>query len=1146
MRSLRFVAAVFILAAPVYAATFGTVVANGASYSDIALDETRSQLYLVNTALSRVEIYNTRTRAALPSITVDSGPESAALSRDGRFLFVTAYAGAVLDVIDLTQNRVATRVTLPSNPEGVAVGADGRVLISAVAVGTNTTNTLLIYDPASGAVTSVAVPPPAPTPPVLPPPNNRAFNSPRGRLLATPDGKTIVGSNGTSNTAKVVFVFEVASGTVLRSRAVANLSSTLSVAPDGSRFMAGSTLFETSTLQVLAQENAANAPFAFPTGNNGNFNLQQNQGGSVFAPDGNAIYAAFNMAPIGSATGTHTVELLINDPDNLLIRLGIQLPENMAGKMVIESTGANIYALSDSGFTALPIGNITSSPLAQPDSQIVLLTNDQCGVYAAQNSATTPVSNLGRGRFTATLQAFTAGAANNNNTPGGIFALPGLGGGGAGGGIVLPLPGGGGIVIPIPGRPGVPGVPTPGTPGIGGAFPTPGGGGTTTAAAATPNGPVATVINGANGVTIGFRYNAGAAANPGTVGPSDFTILSPEAINIPGNVHAYQNNRSSESQGTIMPIPLNASAGEGLTDIVLDSARQRVYVTNSGQNRIEVYDIAKKRFIAPIKVGQLPHGMALSSDGVTLYVANTGGESISIVNLDQAVQTGRVAFPPLPFNAAVTLSTPQAIAAAGRGPQFVMSDGTLWKINGTQAVPRQLNPSVFGATARTVGGGNPAIWSMAATPGGEYVMLMTGTGNAYLFDDAADEFTLARQVLTAPLTGYVGPVTAGPQGRYFSVGGAILNASLAPITSSAGTTSPRGRPVAAVAAVGPNAIALFSTPVRANATSTVADAGMIEIYNPLNPLLPQIAPALEGAPSVVTGNGRANAFARTMAVDAANQTAYAITASGLSIIPLAQAAAVNPATLPAVNTGGVVNLADYTSTLGTGSLLTIFGRNLAASTASATVTPLPTILGGTCVTLNNQALPLTLASPGQVNAQIPTTLAAGRWPLVVHSLTNTAASLSTTVTVAKYAPAVLVGGANNQPAVLHLDGSFVDKDHPASRDERLLIFATGLGPTTGGTVVTGRAAPTTPLAEVCKDIAACDKTLDVFFGPPTDSRSRVVVEWSGMVPGLVGVYQINVYVPGTHIKGDAVPVTLKIANVSNSSTGPVAPKIAVD
>ena len=56
------------------------------------------------------------------------------------------------------------------------------------------------------------------------------------------------------------------------------------MSPDGSKFMAGLVLFETETLQVLAQQNASNSPFVFPGGGTNNFNLQQNQGGSVFSP----------------------------------------------------------------------------------------------------------------------------------------------------------------------------------------------------------------------------------------------------------------------------------------------------------------------------------------------------------------------------------------------------------------------------------------------------------------------------------------------------------------------------------------------------------------------------------------------------------------------------------------------------------------------------------------------------------------------------------------------------------------------------------------------------------------------------------------------------------------------------------------------
>ncbi|HZL56128.1 MAG TPA: hypothetical protein VFC21_03560, partial [Bryobacteraceae bacterium] len=362
----------FLLASNAPGATFGTVVApaGGASYSDIVLDQSRSQLYLVNTAINAVDIYNIKTKLFQTSIQTDTQPVSAALSRDSRYLYVSAYTAAAVDVIDLNNGQVINRITLPTNPEGLAVGADGKVLITAVGTGTATTNTLLIFDAPGAlagngnALSAVPVPPAAATPPTLPAPSGRAYNSYRSRLLATPDGKWIVGVNGTSTTARVVFLFESASGSVLRTRSVTNLSTTLAIAPDGSKFMAGPTLFNAQTLQVMAQENAANAPFAFPATNN--FNLQTNQGGSVFSPDGSVIYSAFDVAPIGAPKPSIT-ELLLNDPDNLLITLGLEMPENLAGKMVIDSAGAGIYAISDSGFMILPVSNISQSPIAVPN-----------------------------------------------------------------------------------------------------------------------------------------------------------------------------------------------------------------------------------------------------------------------------------------------------------------------------------------------------------------------------------------------------------------------------------------------------------------------------------------------------------------------------------------------------------------------------------------------------------------------------------------------------------------------------------------------------------------------------------------------------------------------------------------------------------
>jgi uncharacterized protein (TIGR03437 family) len=233
---------------------------------------------------------------------------------------------------------------------------------------------------------------------------------------------------------------------------------------------------------------------------------------------------------------------------------------------------------------------------------------------------------------------------------------------------------------------------------------------------------------------------------------------------------------------------------------------------------------------------------------------------------------------------------------------------------------------------------------------------------------------------------------------------------------------------------------------------------------------------------------------------------------------------------------GIVNIANFQPSVAPGSLVSMFGSNL-ASTATASTGPLPTVLGGTCVTVNNVAVPLLATSPGQINAQIPVTLAAGRYSVMVRSIANTASSLfPAQVTVAKYAPAVFVN--NGQAAIYHSDGTPVTKDNPTTRDQRLVLYATGLGPTTGGQVTTGSPSPSKPLAVT--------GTVSVYFGPSNYSESAIAVEWSGLVPGLIGVYQLDLYVPWYRMKGDALPVQIKVGGVSSPVTGPTVPTVAVN
>ncbi|MBM3747367.1 MAG: hypothetical protein FJW34_16395, partial [Acidobacteria bacterium] len=1004
----------------------------------------------------------------------------------------------------------------------------------------NQANTLLVYDPkatASLSISNVVLAPPPPGSPLLPPPAGRPFLANRSQLIATRDGDRIIGLNIVGGN-RAVFVYDVASATVLRSRQVGSISTVLSVSPDGSKFMSGLSLFDTETLAVLAQQNAANAPFIFPTTAAANFNTQQNQGGSVFSPDGAYLFTAFNIAPTQNPPARANIsQLLVSDPDNLLILLGIQLAENVVGKFVIASDGSAIYALSESGMLTIPLGALQQYPIAMPDSPIVMLKNDQCGVLADGRLATVTIGNAGAGRMRATAQLYQMPATG----PQGLGGIGGAGGGAPGGGIIIILPqppttGGAtqpGVPVTVPGQPGTPATAQQQT-------------------ALTRSAPQLSMQQTADATILRFTFNPTVATSLGTLlPPHTYLIQSAEAINIPPVVRVYQNHRNSEAGADVIPVETGTAIMEGLVDLASDPARQRLYIANSGLNRVEVFDMRARRFLTPIKVGQLPRSVALAPDGNTLYVANTGGESISIVDLSKGEVTGRVRFPPTPFNASAGLMTPQVIAAGLSGLQIMMNDGRLWQVIGNTAVPRPVS-QVIGADAQNRPRALTAPRNMVATPNGEYILVLDGAGNAYLYDAMVDEFVMNRQLFsrtaTTPansMSGLYGALAAGPRGQYYLANGLILNQSLTPIGSVPSIPGPAGRggapqnfsrPVAAVTPVGATTFARLSQPVRLTANAALTENHSVEIVDVNTGNTLRSAFTVEGPLQSTTGptSPLAAIGGRTMAVDPSGATAYVVTSTGLSVVPLDAPARQDQ---PLVNPRGLVSMASYLTSVAPGQLVSLFGRNL-GSRETAASSPLPTLLGGVCVTANNRPMPLLMTTPQQINAQIPPEFAPGRYTVLVRSIAQKTTSAAYALTVSKYAPAVFVDPETGVAAIYHADGRPVTQDDPARRDERLVIYATGLGVTKGGRVTAGAPAPASPLA-VTEDV-------DVFFGRTDYRQSQMVVEWSGLVPGMVGVNQINIYVPGDRMRGPDLPVTVRIGGVDSPQTAPVVPRVAVE
>ena len=84
----------------------------------------------------------------------------------------------------------------------------------------------------------------------------------------------------------------------------------------------------------------------------------------------------------------------------------------------------------------------------------------------------------------------------------------------------------------------------------------------------------------------------------------------------------------------------------GPAQVVIDDRCEHAFVTNRTANEIEVISLANGTLGTPIAVGSAPTGLDLSPDGSTLYVANSGGNNLSVVDVRTGTVTQSVLIPP--------------------------------------------------------------------------------------------------------------------------------------------------------------------------------------------------------------------------------------------------------------------------------------------------------------------------------------------------------------------------------------------------------------------------------------------------------------------------------------------------------------------
>lgn len=243
---------------------------------------------------------------------------------------------------------------------------------------------------------------------------------------------------------------------------------------------------------------------------------------------------------------------------------------------------------------------------------------------------------------------------------------------------------------------------------------------------------------------------------------------------------------------------------------------------------------------------------------------------------------------------------------------------------------------------------------------------------------------------------------------------------------------------------------------------------------------------------------------------------------------------------PVVTDNMVLNAAsfDRTHPISVGSLVSIFGTDLAGSLAVGSSIPLSNALGDVSVTFNGIPAPLLFVSQGQINAQLPWNVLAGGatsgTASVVVKRGNTS-SQPKNVTVGSVSPGIFsVNFGVGNAIAINLDGTLAAPagslppltTHPARPGDTVIILATGLGAVDG------------PIENGVNSGATLRNTVN---------RPTVVVggrdvqpAFSGLAPEFVGVNQLNVVIPADAPVGDAVPLQLRMGSAISTDKVTIA------
>jgi len=244
---------------------------------------------------------------------------------------------------------------------------------------------------------------------------------------------------------------------------------------------------------------------------------------------------------------------------------------------------------------------------------------------------------------------------------------------------------------------------------------------------------------------------------------------------------------------------------------------------------------------------------------------------------------------------------------------------------------------------------------------------------------------------------------------------------------------------------------------------------------------------------------------------------------------------------PAIRSSGVISAGAFGAfpSVAPGTWIEIYGSKLGTTVAQSNTwgasdfngVNAPKALAGTTVTIGGQPAFIDYVSAEQVNAQVPSSVATGQQQVVVT--TGGGSSIPYPVQVNPIQPGLLA------PPVFQLNGRqyivalFPDgvtyvlppgvtsavPTRRARPGDTILLYGVGFGPVT----------PNIPAGQVVEQSNTLPSFQVSFAGTPAQ------VNYDGLAPTYVGLYQFNVVVPTT-AASDTVPLTFSVGTTAGSQT----------